>query len=123
MLADVSGAYSAISSAMSSVWLGPSDIPSSISLDELIGQQNVNGVALEFWRFDGLRIKMSINQLLRYSVDFLIDSKSNGYTLITIHELKPWIFFAFKNEISDEPMLQNNHIRSAVKSYIWRCPL
>ena len=38
---------------------------------------------------------MSIDQLLRYSVAFLIDSISNGYTLITIHELKPWVFFAF----------------------------
>ena len=40
---------------------------------------------------------MSIDQLLRYSVAFLIDSISNGYTLITIHELKPWVFFAFKD--------------------------
>ena len=39
---------------------------------------------------------MLIYQLLRYSVLFLIDGISNGYTLITIHELKPWVFFAFK---------------------------
>ena len=38
---------------------------------------------------------MSIYQLLQYSVPLLIDSTSNGYTLITIHELKPWGFFAF----------------------------
>ena len=38
---------------------------------------------------------MSIYQLLRYSVPSLIDGISNGYTLITIHELKPWVFFAF----------------------------
>ena len=41
-----------------------------------IGQQNINGVALE---------------------SFLIDDVPNGYTLIpNIHELKPWVFFAFK---------------------------
>ena len=38
---------------------------------------------------------MSIDQLLRYSEAFLIDGLSNGYTLITIHKLKPWVFFAF----------------------------
>ena len=43
----------------------------------------------------GLRVKMSISQLLRYFVAFLIDSISNGYTPITKHELKPWVFFAF----------------------------
>ena len=39
---------------------------------------------------------MSIYQLLRYSVPFLIDSISNGFMLITIYELKPWVFLAFK---------------------------
>ena len=42
---------------------------------------------------------MSIYQSLRYSAAFSIDSISNIYTLITIHELKPWGFFAFKNRI------------------------
>ena len=41
---------------------------------------------------------ISCGNLLRYSVAFLIDSISNGYTLITIHELKPWVFFAFKTQ-------------------------
>ena len=45
---------------------------------------------------------MSIYQLLRHSVAFLIDSISNGYTLITIHELKPWVFFAFKDQNVEE---------------------
>ena len=39
---------------------------------------------------------MPIYELLRYSVAFSIDGTTNGYTLITIHELKPWVFFAFK---------------------------
>ena len=39
---------------------------------------------------------MSIYQSLRYSVAFSIDSISNIYTFITIHDLKPWVFFAFK---------------------------
>ena len=43
----------------------------------------------------GLRVKMSIYQLLWYSVVILFNGISSGYTLITIHELKPWIFFVF----------------------------
>ena len=34
---------------------------------------------------------MSIYQLLRYSVDFMFDGVSNGYTLTTIHKLKPCV--------------------------------
>ena len=54
MLADVSGAYSTISS-INQYWLGPSDISlrhSRWMYLTVIGQQNVNGTALEFWRFD-----------------------------------------------------------------------
>ena len=53
MLADVSGTYSAISS-FTKVWLGPSYISLRHSLWmylTLIGQQNVNGAALESWPF------------------------------------------------------------------------
>ena len=39
---------------------------------------------------------MSIYQLLRYSLASLIDGISNGYTLTTIHESKPWVFFVLK---------------------------
>ena len=46
----------------------------------------------------GLRVKISTYQLLRYSVPILIESISNGYTPITIHELKPWVFSALKYE-------------------------
>ena len=53
---------------------------------------------------------MSIYQLLRHSVPFLIDGISNGYTLITIHELKSWVFFAFEEFVQ--------HIHSAVSSYV-----
>ena len=52
MLADVRGAYSAISSVY--VWLGSSDINlchSPWMNLTLIGQQNVSGAALESWRF------------------------------------------------------------------------
>ena len=42
-----------------------------------------------------LQVKMSIHQLLRYSVAFLIDGVSKGYTLITI-QLKEWVFIVFK---------------------------
>ena len=43
---------------------------------------------------------MSIYQLLRYSVDFLIGGTCNVYTLITIQELKPLVFLAFKSALS-----------------------
>ena len=39
---------------------------------------------------------MSITQLPRYSHAFFIDSICNGHIFITIHELKPWVFFSFK---------------------------
>ena len=38
---------------------------------------------------------MSIYQLPRYSHAFFIDSICNGHIFITIHELKPWVFFSF----------------------------
>ena len=44
----------------------------------------------------GLRVIMSITQLPRYSHAFFIDSICNGHIFITIHELKPWVFFSFK---------------------------
>ena len=35
-----------------------------------------------------------------------MDSISNSYTLITIYELKPWIFFAFnKISLNSNPLL------------------
>ena len=33
-----------------------------------------------------------------YSVDLLIDDISNGYTLITIYDLKPWIIIALNGD-------------------------
>ena len=44
----------------------------------------------------GLLVKMWIYQLLWYYVA-LIDDISNGYTLITIPEIDPWVFFPFKD--------------------------
>ena len=65
----------------------------------LIGQQNVNGGVNKSWKICcGLRVKVSIHPILRYPVAFLIDSIPNGYTLITIHKLKPWVFFTFNAE-------------------------
>ena len=43
----------------------------------------------------GLRVIMSIYQLPRYSHTFFIDSICNWHAFITIHQLKPWVFFAF----------------------------
>ena len=74
----------------------------------LIGQQSVNGAALESCICYGLRVKMPIYQLFRYFVAFFIDSISNGYTLITIHELKPWVFFAFKENYKSSPITHLN---------------
>ena len=54
---------------------------------------------------------MSIYQLLRYSVAFLIDSISNGYTLIIIHELKPWVFFALKVYLFEPLEMDDEDIR------------
>ena len=45
----------------------------------------------------GLRVIMSIYQLPRYSHAFFIDSICNGHIFITIHELKPWVFFSFND--------------------------
>ena len=47
-----------------------------------------------------------------YSVAFLIDSISNEYTLITIHELKPWVSFAF-NQITRSSVIRRRFISAA----------
>ena len=62
----------------------------------LIGQQNVNGVALESWRFV-VDYELRCQFINYYDILYLfvIDGIFNGYMLITIHELKPWVFFAF----------------------------
>ena len=59
----------------------------------------------------GLRLKRSIYQLLRYSVAFLINCISNGYTLITIRELKQWVFIALNSYVQCMPshLFVNEH--------------
>ena len=64
----------------------------------------------------GLRVKMLIYQWLRYSVSFLIDGTSNGYTLITIHEIKPWVFF----KLSCDSIAQGTLTGHVATYFLWR---
>ena len=77
--------------------------PSSLHLDVIDSDWSLTRLWRGPWILTiccGLRVKMSIYQFLRYSVAFLIDGISDGYTLFTIHELKPRVSFAFNLQAS-----------------------
>ena len=46
---------------------------------------------------------------------FGIDDISNGYTLITIHGLKPWALFAFKESLMSDPFIETSCVFFCIK--------
>ena len=74
-------------------WRQPSSLPLNVLDSDWSTKSEWRGLwILTIWY--GLRVKMSMYQSIRYSVEFLINGMSNGYTLITKHEWKIWIFYA-----------------------------